>query len=122
MRNRSLITQQYVKPEKKEFSKYLRKNRTNAEKILWEKLRRSQLNKVHFRRQQVVFGFIVDFYCHSKRLIIEIDGEIHKYQVEYDLAREKIFLENDLKVLRFSNMEVEHDLEYVLSKIKNAIA
>ena len=59
---------------------------TPAEKILWQHLRAKRFNNLKFRRQQVIKGFIVDFYCHSLESIIEINGEIHNKQQEYDYA------------------------------------
>ena len=56
---------------------------TPAEKILWNELRANKLG-VHFRRQQVIAGFIVDFYCHKAGLVVEVDGDIHDLQKEED--------------------------------------
>ena len=56
---------------------------TPAEKILWEELRANKLG-VHFRRQQVISGFIVDFYCHKAALVLEVDGDVHDLQQEED--------------------------------------
>lgn len=55
----------------------LRKNMTEAERILWSALRRKQLSGKRFRRQHPIETFIVDFYCHEARLVIEVDGGIH---------------------------------------------
>ncbi len=57
-----------------------RRNMTAAEKILWSCLRANWLDGWHFRRQQIIAGYIVDFYCHSARLVVEVDGEIHQAQ------------------------------------------
>lgn len=76
---------------------------TSAEKILWEKLRAKRFNNLKFRRQQIIAGFIADFYCHSLRLVIEVDVEVHNQQQEYDEARDKILRAKELTVLRFSN-------------------
>ncbi|MEW6027890.1 MAG: DUF559 domain-containing protein [Chloroflexota bacterium] len=65
----------------------LRREMTPAEKILWEELRANRLG-VHFRRQQVIQGFIVDFYCHKAALVVEVDGDIHDLQKEEDERRE----------------------------------
>jgi very-short-patch-repair endonuclease len=59
---------------------------TPAEKILWQELRVNKLG-VHFRRQQVIAGFIVDFYCHKAALVIEVDGDIHDLQQEENARR-----------------------------------
>ena len=62
-----------------------RRDLTLAEKILWQELRGNKLG-VHFRRQQVIAGFIVDFYCHMAALVLEVDGDIHDLQQEEDTA------------------------------------
>jgi len=80
---------QKVTREKQELARELRRNTTPAEKILWKELRANKLG-VHFRRQQVIQGFIVDFYCHRAGLVIEVDGDIHDLQKEEDERREKV--------------------------------
>ena len=72
---------------KKEFARNLRKESTPEEKIVWEALRNKKFLGLKFRRQHVLKGFVVDFYCHSLNLAIEIDGGIHQKQVDYDLLR-----------------------------------
>jgi len=62
---------------------------TPAEKILWKELRTNRLG-VHFRRQQIIQGFIVDFYCHRAGLVVEVDGDVHDLQTEEDERREKV--------------------------------
>ena len=121
MKQQSMITGQKVKPEKVKFSKQLRAKMTKAEALLWEKLRKSQLEGIHFRRQQILFGFIADFYSHSKRLVVEVDGEIHKTQIQKDKERQLVFEQNGLTVIRFTNQEVEFETERVLQVIKNMI-
>lgn len=97
----------------------LRKNMTLAEKILWHKLRKDQLG-VNFRRQHAIGTFIADFYCHSKKLVIELDGIVHEtsYQSERDVERDNIMMDYGLTVLRFTNNEIERKLNEVLQKIK----
>ncbi len=90
---------------------------TNSEKSLWEKLRTNKLLGLHFRRQQIIDGFIVDFYCHKIKLIIEVDGEIHQSRIEYDNLREEILTSRGLFIVRFSNKEINNDLESVLKRI-----
>jgi very-short-patch-repair endonuclease len=70
---------------------------TPAEKFLWDELRAKKLG-VHFRRQQVIAGFIVDFYCHRAALVIEVDGDIHDLQKEEDERREKALSEMGLRI------------------------
>ena len=84
---KNIIPGQKVTKEKQERARELRREMTPAEKILWQELRANKLG-VHFRRQQVIQGFIVDFYCHKSALVIEVDGDIHDLQQEEDARRE----------------------------------
>jgi len=117
MPKRNIVRGQSVSAEKVAKAKELRRNMTNAEKILWQQVRASKLGW-HFRRQQIIHGFIVDFYCHQKSLIIEVDGEIHQHQIEEDRQRENALKEYGFKVIRFKNHEVERNLQQVLAKIR----
>ena len=98
----------------------LRKKATLAENLLWEQLRNRRLNGIKFRRQHILSPYIVDFYCPAHRLVIEIDGEVHNFQKEYDLSRTTYFEEKNIKVLRFWNNEIEQDIDTVLDKIIEA--
>ena len=102
-------------------AKDLRKSMTEAEEILWKHLRNNKLDGLKFRRQHPLDIFIADFYCHQKKLIIELDGEIHDNleQKEYDEGRTFELEEKGFKILRFRNEEVINDIEDVLSRIKN---
>jgi very-short-patch-repair endonuclease len=82
----------------------LRKNMTASEKILWGQLNKKQLG-VRFKAQQPIDIFIADFYCHKFKLVIEIDGEIHETQKEYDEGRTAVLERFGLTVIRFSNYE-----------------
>lgn len=86
---KNIIPGQRVTKEKLQRSRELRREMTPAEKILWEELRGSKLG-VRFRRQQVIQGFIVDFYCHWAGLVVEVDGDVHDLQREEDERREKV--------------------------------
>jgi len=97
-------------------AKYLRENMTPEEKLLWEKLRRNQLG-FRFKPQHPIENYIVDFYCHKAKLIIEIDGEIHNFQKDYDLGREAELKKYDLKIIRFTNKEVTENIDLVITKI-----
>lgn len=101
----------------------LRKSMTPAEKILWEKLKGKSIEGYKFRRQHPISNYIVDFYFHSAKLVIELDGSIHDLseQKEYDSGRQYELQELGLKVLRFKNEEVIKSLEKVLSKILESI-
>lgn len=98
----------------------LRQNMTLAEKILWEELKGKKLDGLKFRRQHSIGRFIVDFYCHQYRLVIELDGKIHLKTVIKlnDLNREEELKEHELKILRFENDEILNELPIVLDKIR----
>ena len=117
MKPRNIIIGQKVSPEKIKRAKELRQNMTPAEKILWQHLRAKRFNNLKFRRQQIIEGFIVDFYCHSLGLVIEIDGKIHEKQIEYDRDRDKILSTKDLHILRFTNEQVIESIDSVLNTI-----
>ena len=101
----------------------LRKNMTLAELILWKKLKDKKLFKVKFRRQHPVNIFIVDFYCHEIKLVIEIDGEIHLDDAikNYDSGRTAELEKFGLKVARFSNDQIISNIDTVINKINNII-
>ena len=117
---KNIIPGQRVAKEKLRRAKELRREMTPAEKMLWNELRANKLG-VHFRRQQVIAGFIVDFYCHKAALVVEVDGDIHDLQKEEDARREQVLSELGLKVVRFKNAEVMRDLPGVIWKIKELI-
>ncbi len=98
----------------------MRENPTEAERILWEELRAGKLG-VKFRRQHIIDRFIVDFYCIKNGLVIELDGDIHKFQKEKDFERQKALEGLGCKILRFTNEEVEGDVDKVLEKIAEII-
>lgn len=117
---KNIITEQRVSKEKLQRAKELRREMTPAEKILWNELRANKLG-VHFRRQQVIAGFIVDFYCHKAGLVIEVDGDIHDLQQAEDKRREKALSEMRLRIARFRNDEVEKNLTAVIARIRALI-
>lgn len=97
-----------------------RGNETDAEKILWEKLRNNNLGGFKFRRQHPISLYIADFYCHKLKLIIEVDGEYHytKEQIPKDEERTEILEFNGIRVIRFSNDEILLNIENVLKEIE----
>lgn len=115
-----IITQQPMPDSLKERSIQLRRTMTPAEKTLWERLRAGRLEGIHFRRQQVIDRFIVDFYCHQADLVIEVDGGIHVEQAEYDQERNQQLQARGLRVLRFTNNEINQQLDVVLTIILDA--
>jgi len=120
---KNIIFGQRVTDEKLERSRELRHEMTPAETILWQELRGNKLG-VRFRRQQVIAGFIVDFYCHKAGLVIELDGSVHQgdEQKENDAKRDKALNEMGLRIVRFKNGEIVKNLPVVLEKIRGFIS
>lgn len=118
MPRKNMVIGQKVQPEKVALAKELRDAMTPAERYLWQQLRANRLDGWHFRRQQIIDGFIVDFYCHQANLVIEIDGPIHDTQQVADAEREAILTRTGLTVLRFNNREVMGNVRLVLNKIR----
>lgn len=106
----------YNKNDMKYRRRDLRKKMTDAEKILWEKLRNNKLG-VKFRRQYSVMGYVIDFYCPEKRLAIEIDGGIHEKTSKYDQYRTRYLEALNIKVIRFKNEEVTEDVSKVVKML-----
>ena len=103
-------------------AKELRQKETKAEKVLWSFLSNHQL-KVKFRRQHPVSQFIVDFYCHELKLVIEVDGGIHlkKDNREYDQMRTEHLQSFNLHLMRFTNSMILENTEQVISQIRSKI-
>jgi very-short-patch-repair endonuclease len=120
MTDQPIITDQKINPAKLEQARALRRCMTPAERQLWSALRGHRLAGLHFRRQQIMDGFIVDFYCHAARLVVEVDGPVHERQVEYDADRDAILAARELQILRFRNEEIMNNLDDVLKRIRMA--
>ncbi len=103
-----------------ERAKMLRENPTKAEKALWDILRKKQMLGLRFKQQHPINIFIVDFYCHAIKLVIEVDGEIHKTEEnkEYDQARTDKLENYGIKVIRFDNHQVLKQIENVKNEIE----
>lgn len=101
-----------------ERAKQLRKNQTEAERILWNRLRLRQIAGIKFRRQQPIESYIVDFMSFEKRLIIEMDGGQHREEQKRDHERDRILKENGFRIVRFWNNEIFENLEGVLEVIR----
>lgn len=107
----------------KQKRQHLRNHATDAERILWSKLRGRQLLGYKFRRQHGIGVFIVDFYCPERKLAIEIDGATHwtEGEKEYDRRRQEYIELYTIRFLRFTNYEVYSNLDGVLSVIAGAV-
>lgn len=104
-----------------EKAKTLRQNSTEAERELWQHLRRFQMNGHKFRRQHPIGPYIVDFACIERNLAIEIDGGHHSKEAEYDDARTEWLESQGFKVLRFWNNQVLKEIEAVKLAIWDAL-
>jgi very-short-patch-repair endonuclease len=116
-RAHNVIAGQRVKAEKLARAKELHRNMTPTERLLWQRLRANQLHGLRFRRQQVIDGFIVDFYCHAVGLVVELDGSIHQHQHEYDAERDRVLASRGLHIMRLDNADVLRDIEGALAQI-----
>jgi very-short-patch-repair endonuclease len=103
----------------KKYSRELRKNMTEAEKLLWSRIRRKQLKNCQFYRQKIMGNYIVDFYCPKANLIIELDGGQHYSDegMKKDKSRDAYMKNLRLRVLRFSDKDVFENLNGILEKI-----
>jgi len=96
-------------------------DQTKAEEVLWQELRNKKLGFV-FRRQFQIQKFIVDFYCHELRLVVELDGPIHAEQKEYDLFRTVKLEKIGLLVVRYRNDQVLFEREAMLQDLRTLCA
>jgi very-short-patch-repair endonuclease len=102
----------------------LRRDTTDAERKLWWHLRRLPAGGSHFRRQATIGPYFVDFACHAKRVVIELDGGQHgeELHVQRDLRRDAYMRTNGYRVLRFWNNDVMQNIEGVLELIAEAMS
>jgi cyclase len=103
-------------------SRYLRQHMTPAEKELWKHLARKSLGQ-RFRNQHPIWKYVVDFYCHAIKLVIEVDGEIHTIE---DIARDDQYRQEQIQsfglhIIRFTNDQIFNNIEFVLEEIKSTI-
>ncbi|HEY3500713.1 MAG TPA: endonuclease domain-containing protein [Polyangiaceae bacterium] len=108
-----------VSQEKFAFARKLRSRPTRAERLLWEAIRKDVLG-YRFRRQHVIRGYIVDFWCPSAAVAVEVDGGYHETpeQRARDANRDKAMRGLGIRVLRVSNAQVEHELDHVLLRLR----
>ncbi len=102
-------------------ARHLRREATDAEKLLWSKLRNAQLEQCKFRRQEPILGFTADFVCHEKRLIVEIDGSQHAWQTGKDARRTHMLEQAGFRVVRFWNNDVLANLDGVLEQLRESL-
>jgi very-short-patch-repair endonuclease len=99
------------------FARQLRINQTEAEKILWKRLRSKQLLSLKFRRQQPIGKYIADFVCFENKLIIELDGSQHIDHRDQDVDRDKWLSDQGFTVLRFWNKDIMNNIDGVMKMI-----
>ncbi len=99
-------------------ARQLRRSSTEAEKLLWSRLRDRRLEGFKFRRQVWVGSFVADFLCREAKLVVEVDGAQHAEQASYDSARSEALANAGFSVIRFWNNEVENDIDAVLEAIR----
>lgn len=118
-----------IDPQLLEFAKTMRHSATDAENLIWQVLRAKRFMNLKLRRQHVIKPYIVDFYCHEIRLVIELDGSQHGKEdaLEYDTERTQFLETLGMKVVRYWNYDVLSRTEVVLqdlwrigSELKNA--
>ena len=102
-------------------ARQLRQEQTPAELLLWERLRDHQFHGFKFQRQHALGRFIVDFYCPTRRLIIELDGPIHDQQVEHDMERTEALTADGYRVVRWTNDQIIHNLPHVLDQLRTLL-
>jgi very-short-patch-repair endonuclease len=114
---------QHVEQTKVEQARVLRQEMTPAEAVIWIELRNRNFHGHKFRRQQIIDGYIVDFYCEQAKLVVEIDGSVHDTteQQIYDEHRNKVFNAKGISVVRFSNDDVLFKIDSVLDKLQKIL-
>ena len=96
----------------------LRMEMTTTEKILWSKLCNKQIDGLRFRNQHPIDRYIVDFYCHKVKLVIEVDGGIHETRKEYDENRNQYLAAGTYTVIHFNNEDIQDSINEVIANIR----
>ena len=116
-----IIRNQKINPKKLELARRFRKNPTESEDMVWQMLRNRQIRNLKWRRQQVIDGFIADFYCAELNVVLEIDGSIHDDEEvkEYDEFRTSVFASKGIRVYRLKNEDC--DKKHLIELIETII-
>ena len=122
VRPQNIVVGQRVDAAKVQRARELRRHMTLEVRILWQALRANRLQGLQFRRQQIIDGFIVDFYCHAAGLVVAVDGPVHDHQPGDDAERDEILSGRGIRVMRVRNDEVRRDLPAVLDRIMTCAA
>ena len=115
------VVHRKINPKKLELARHFRKNPTESEDAVWQLLRNRQIKNLKWRRQQVIDGFIADFYCAELNVVLEIDGSVHDNEEvkEYDEYRTSVFESRGIKVFRLKNEDC--DKQHLTELIENII-
>jgi very-short-patch-repair endonuclease len=108
--------------ELEDAARTMRRQPTRPEEVLWGALQKKQVAGLRFRRQHPVDRFVLDFYCPSHKLVVEVDGGVHDEQAERDTERTKVLERYGYRVLRFRNEQVMRELPKVVQEIAAAAA
>lgn len=111
----------YYNPKLKPLAQKLRNNATLSEVLLWNEIKARKMLGYSFKRQKPIGNYIVDFYCPKLKLVIEIDGESHRFKFPNDTERQQWLEELGITVLRFDDLVVKQDMENVLYSIEHWI-
>ena len=105
----SVVRNQKINPKKLELARHFRKNPTKSEDAVWQMLRNRQIKNLKWRRQQVIDGFIADFYCAELNVVLEIDGSVHDNEEvkEYDEFRTSVFASRGIRTFRLKNEDCD---------------
>ena len=95
-----------------------RREMSRQERVLWQALRRNAIDGLHFRRQHIICGYIVDFYCHRARLAIEVDRPAHQRQSDHDEFRDRLLSREGINVLHISAKAIDLSPDSVLWLIR----
>jgi very-short-patch-repair endonuclease len=118
---RNFILNLPYNPSLKDRAKALRKAGNFSEVVFWKEVRNKSFWNIDFDRQRIIGNYIVDFYVKTLGLVIEIDGEIHNFQEDYDEKRE-LFLKNlGLRIFRISTTKMKYDTENVMKDLEQFI-
>ena len=120
-RPQGVIRNQKINPNKLELARQFRKNPTESEDAVWQMLRNRQIRNLKWRRQQVIDGFIADFYCAELNVVLEIDGSVHDNEdvKEYDAYRTSVFESKGIRIFRLKNEDC--DKQHLTELIENII-
>ena len=120
-RHYSVVRNQKINPKKLELARHFRKNPTESEDAVWQMLRNRQIRNLKWRRQQVIDGFIADFFCAELNVVLEIDGSVHDNEEvkEYDEYRTSVFESRGIKVFRLKNEDC--DKQHLTELIENIV-